>query len=138
LQGTNSTVGVVPGLGGSQQLLFLLKTTTAQISSGAATSFTINVMFNNQVISFETSAANRGLDFTGYQNSASLWSISYSPCYYNNIVVCEKYNNATPNFNVKTLVNTTSTMNFYGMYTFQCGSVYTSPSASGCSSNCAS
>ena len=35
LQGTNSTVGVVPDLGVSQQLLFLLKTSTAEMSQGA-------------------------------------------------------------------------------------------------------
>lgn len=54
LQGTNSTVGVVPDLGTSQQLLFLLNTPTGSISSGlnAATSFTIQLMFNNAVIGF--------------------------------------------------------------------------------------
>ena len=42
LQGTNSSVGIIPDLGVSQQLLFLLKTTTGDISAGgnSATDFT--------------------------------------------------------------------------------------------------
>lgn len=54
LQGTNSSIGIIPDLGTSQQLLFLLNTPTGSISSGsvASTSYTINLMFNSQVISF--------------------------------------------------------------------------------------
>jgi hypothetical protein len=136
LQGTNSTIGVVPDLGTSQQLLFLLNTPTGSISSGGTTSYTIQLMFNNGVIGFETAGAGRGLDFVGYGTSGSVWSITTSPCFAN-VVVCEKYNNNTPTYNIKTLVNTGATTNFYGMYRFQCGSTYTSPSAPGCSSNCA-
>ena len=42
LTGTNSSVGIIPDLGVSQQLLFLLKTTTADMSAGgnAATDYT--------------------------------------------------------------------------------------------------
>ena len=53
LQGTNSTVGIVPDLGTSQQLLFLMKTLTGSISgASAATNYQIQLMFNNKVISF--------------------------------------------------------------------------------------
>jgi hypothetical protein len=54
LTGTNSSVGIVPDLGTSQQLLFLLNTPTGSISSGgiASTNYSINLMFNSQVISF--------------------------------------------------------------------------------------
>lgn len=88
LQGTNSTVGVVPDLGTSQQLLFLLKTPTSSIYSGsnAATDYTIQLMFNNYVIGFESSAAGRGLDFVGYLTSSTAWSISGSPCFYQTVV----------------------------------------------------
>ena len=43
LQGTNSSVGIIPDLGTSQQLLFLLNTPTGSISAGGndATDFTI-------------------------------------------------------------------------------------------------
>lgn len=39
---------------------------------------------------------------------------------------------------MKAFVNTGATLNYYGMYNFQCGSAYTSPSAPVCASNCAS
>jgi hypothetical protein len=88
LQGTNSSIGIIPDLGTSQQLLFLLNTPTSSISSGSigSSNFTTNLMFNSQVIGFETSAAGRGLDFVGYLISTSAWSISGSPCYYSAIV----------------------------------------------------
>ena len=54
LQGTNSSVGVIPDLGTSQQLLFLLNTPTAQVTNGAntATNYTISLMFNSKVVGF--------------------------------------------------------------------------------------
>ena len=54
MTGTNSSIGVIPDLGVSQQLLFLLKTTTADISAGsnAATDYTIELMVNSMVIDF--------------------------------------------------------------------------------------
>lgn len=53
LQGTNSTVGIVPDLGTAQQLLFLMKTLTGSISGGnLATDYQIQLMFNSKVISF--------------------------------------------------------------------------------------
>ena len=84
LQGTNSSVGIIPDLGVSQQLLFLLRTTTNDMSAGgnAATEFTTELMFNSDVISFETSGAGRGLDFVGYLTGSSAWSISGSPCFF--------------------------------------------------------
>lgn len=53
LQGSNSTVGVVPNIGYSQQLLFLLKTPTS-IYSGASTSHSLTTLliYNPNVISF--------------------------------------------------------------------------------------
>ena len=137
LQGSNSSVGIIPDLGVSQQLLFLLKTGTADISAGgnAATHFTTELLFNSGVITFETSGAGRGLDFVGYLTGSTAWSISGSPCFFTTIV-CEKYNNNTPTHNVKSIVAATNSYNWYGMYNFECGSSY-NPSP-GCSSNCAS
>ncbi len=137
LQGTNSTIGVVPDLGTTQQLLFLLNTPTGSISGAiAVNNYKIQLMFNNGVIGFEsTDAAARGLDFVGYGTTNSVWSITTSPCYYYTSIVCEKYNNNTPTVNVKTLVNTGASTNFYGMYNFRCGTAFT-PSPS-CISNCA-
>jgi hypothetical protein len=88
LQGTNSSVGIIPDLGVSQQLLFLLKTTTSDISAGGnpATDYTIELMFNNGVISFESTGAGRGLDFVGYLTSSTAWSISGSPCYFSTVI----------------------------------------------------
>lgn len=80
--GTNNTVGIVPDMGTSQQLVFLLQTQLADVS-GATDFYTMNLMYNNKVIGFESDdlADTRGLDFVGYQNSSGNWSISYSPCY---------------------------------------------------------
>jgi hypothetical protein len=88
LQGTNSSVGVIPDLGTSQQLLFLLKTASSVITtvSNAATDFTIQLMFNNGVIGFESGVTTQGLDFVGYLSASTAWSISGSPCYYSAIV----------------------------------------------------
>jgi hypothetical protein len=87
LKGTNSTIGVVPDLGTTQQLLFLLNTPTANLINGLnVKTYTINLMFNNGVIGFESTAAGRGLDFVGYGTSLSVWSITTSPCYFSTIV----------------------------------------------------
>ena len=88
LQGTNSSVGIIPDLGVSQQLLFLLKTSTSDISAGgnAATDYTTELIFNSDVVTFETSGTGRGLDFVGYLTGSSAWSISGSPCFFSTIV----------------------------------------------------
>jgi hypothetical protein len=53
LQGTNTTIGIVPDLGVSQQLLFMMKVTTADIGSAAnGRSFVTKILYNNQVIGF--------------------------------------------------------------------------------------
>ena len=139
LQGSNSSVGIIPDLGVSQQLLFLLKTGTGDISAGgnAATHFTTELLFNSGVITFETSGAGRGLDFVGYLTGSTAWSISGSPCFFTTIV-CEKYNNNTPTHNVKSIVAATNSYNWYGMYNFECGTSYSPTPSPTCSSNCAS
>jgi len=88
LQGSNSSVGVIPGLGTSQQLLLLLKTPVGSIttSGNPATDYTIQLMFNNGVIGFESGVTNQGLDFVGYLNSTGGWSIQGAPCYYSAVV----------------------------------------------------
>ena len=87
LTGTNSSVGIIPDLGVSQQLLFLLKTTTSDTSTGiGATDYTTELIFNSEVITFETTGAGRGLDFVGYLSGSSAWSISGSPCFFNALV----------------------------------------------------
>jgi hypothetical protein len=49
--GTNNTVGVVPDMGYNQQLVFLLKTPSAQVS-GATDYYTMNLLYNNKVIGY--------------------------------------------------------------------------------------
>jgi len=65
--GTNNTVGVVPDLGDSQQLVFLIQTAQADVSGGTDF-YTMNLLYNNKVIGFESDdlADTRGLDFVGY------------------------------------------------------------------------
>lgn len=73
----------------------------------------------------------------GYLGSLSAWSISGSPCYYA-AIVCEKYNNDTPTYNVKSIVNASASgINFYGFYNFQCGTSYSPTPSPTCNSNCA-
>jgi hypothetical protein len=138
LQGSNSSVGIIPDLGVTQQLVFLLKTSTTDISAGGnpATDFTIQLLFNSYVIGFETTGAGRGLDFVGYLTGSTAWSISGSPCYYQT-VVCEKYNNDTPTYNTKTLQSANIGINWYGQYNFKCGTSYSPTPSPACSSNCA-
>jgi hypothetical protein len=126
ISGTNTTIGVVPDLGVSQQLLFMMKVTNSDIgSAGNGRNFMTKIMYNNKVIGFESGYSAYGLDFVGYQNSSGLWSISLSPCFKTGNVVCEKYNNGTPTKNKQTQVgSSTSTSNFYGMYQFSCGDAY--------------
>lgn len=53
ITGTNTTIGVVPDLGGSQQLLFMMKAANADIgTSGNGKIFVTKVMYNNKVIGF--------------------------------------------------------------------------------------
>jgi len=65
--GTNNTIGIVPDLGTSQQLVFLIQTQPADVS-GATDKYTMNLLYNNKVIGFESDdlADSRGLDFVGY------------------------------------------------------------------------
>jgi len=88
LRGTNSTVGIVPDLGVSQQLLLLMKVGSVAGGSGTGNQFKMRLLFNNKVIGFETGGESRGLDFVGYDSANSVWSISYSPCHITNNVVC--------------------------------------------------
>lgn len=118
-QGTNTTMGIVPDLGVPQQLLFLMKVNT--ISSGAGNNFEMRVLYNNKAIGFETEdAASRGLDFVGYDNSKSVWSISKTRCHADGNVVCEKYNTVTPTKNIQVKSNGTNNKDFYGLYKFRC------------------
>ena len=74
------------------------------------------ILYNNKAIGFESGSEERGLDFVGYQSSTGNWSIEYSPCHKDSNVVCEKYNEDTPDKNKQIRVNTTT--NFYGLYQF--------------------
>ncbi len=115
-------MGIVPDLGTSQQLVFLIQTQLADVSGGTDY-YTMNLLYNSKVIGFESDdmADARGLDFVGYENASGNWSISYSPCYQVGQLLCEKYNNDTPTANVQVRMNTTQSYNYYGMYKFGCG-----------------
>lgn len=53
ISGTNTTIGVVPDLGVSQQLLFMMKVTNSDIgSAGNGRNFMTKIMYNNKVIGF--------------------------------------------------------------------------------------
>ena len=51
MNGLNSTVGIVPDLGVSQQLLFLLNTNDIS-TNGTGDSYVIKLLYNNKVIGF--------------------------------------------------------------------------------------
>jgi hypothetical protein len=123
LRGTNSTIGIVPDLGVSQQLLLLMKVNSVAGGSGSGNAFKMRLLYNNKVIGFETGADTRGLDFVGYDSANSVWSISYSPCYITNNVVCEKYNADTPTQNIQ--IRNNASTNFYGLYKFNCAQAFT-------------
>ncbi len=137
--GTNNTIGVVPDMGSSQQLVFLLQTSAADIDLGGGNAYTMQLIYNNKVIGFEDdNSSTRGLDFVGYQASTGNWSIEYSPCYQAGNVVCEKYNADTPLKNVQVRVNTANANNFYGMYKFSCGTAFAGGATCGgaCADEC--
>lgn len=137
--GNNLTMGIVPDLGVPQQLLFLMKVPT--VSNGAVSNdYHMRVLYNNKAIDFETlDGARRGLDFVGYDNAQSVWSISKSPCHAEGHIVCEKYNVVTPEKNTQIRNPGSNSKNFYGLYRFECGSAYTgTPSCVGgdCATAC--
>ncbi len=49
--GTNNTIGIVPDLGTTQQLVFLIQTQLADVS-GATDYYQLNLLYNNKVIGF--------------------------------------------------------------------------------------
>lgn len=49
--GVNNTIGIVPDLGTSQQLVFLLQTQLADVSGGTDY-YQMNLLYNNKVIGF--------------------------------------------------------------------------------------
>lgn len=52
LRGTNSTIGIVPDLGVSQQLLLLMKVNSVAGGSGSGNAFKMRMLYNNKVIGF--------------------------------------------------------------------------------------
>lgn len=50
--GTNNTVGIVPDLGNSQQLVFMLQTLNSDIDIGEGNDYSIKLLYNNKVIGF--------------------------------------------------------------------------------------
>jgi hypothetical protein len=52
LTGTNSTIGIVPDLGVSQQLLLLMKVNSVAGGSGSGNAFSMRLLYNNKAIGF--------------------------------------------------------------------------------------
>lgn len=52
MSGTNSTIGIVPDLGVSQQLLFLMKVNSITASGGTGNDFHTRILYNNKAIGF--------------------------------------------------------------------------------------
>jgi hypothetical protein len=52
LTGTNSTIGIVPDLGVSQQLLLLMKVNAVSGGSGSGNAYSMRLLYNSQVIGF--------------------------------------------------------------------------------------
>lgn len=136
MTGTNSTIGIVPDLGVSQQLLLLMKVDSVAGGTGSGNQFKMRMLYNNKVIGFETGADSRGLDFVAYDNANQVWTIEYAPCYISGSVVCEKYNADTPTSNIQIRTTDASGLFNYGLYKFDCAQAYTaSPSCA--NGNCA-
>jgi hypothetical protein len=135
-KGSNSTVGIVPDMSGSQQLLLLLNVPQNLMDNGGASmAYTMKLMYNSKVISFESGAQSLGLDFVGYSTSATAWTISTTTCYQDSAIMCQKYSdtlNAQTN-NALNQVNDSSGNSLYGIYTFQCGSSVNTSSLCGAS-----
>lgn len=121
--GSNSTVGIIPDLSSSQQLLFLLNVPTSSMDSGTSNNtFVMKLLYNSKVIGFETGASGLGLDFVGYNSTSSTWSISMTPCYTDAAIMCEKYNDDNGNqFNLQATVKDADEQSVYGIYVFNCG-----------------
>ena len=52
MTGSNSTIGIVPDLGITQQLLFLMNVDTASMSGGSGNDFQMRILYNNKAIGF--------------------------------------------------------------------------------------
>ena len=139
--GSNATVGVVPDLSGSQQLLFFMNVPQASMDVGSSSNlYTMKILYNPNVIGFETGADGLGLDFVGYSSALGAWSISYTSCYTDAAIMCQKYNNnGNQTMNSQTTVNDSSGNPLYGIFVFNCGgSVNTTTYCPGsvCKSTC--
>lgn len=121
--GSNATVGVVPDLTGSQQLLFLLNVPQGSMDGGSSSNlYTMKILYNPNVIGYETGADGLGLDFVGYSTALGTWSISYTSCYTDAAIMCQKYNNNGNQLqNSQTTVNDSSGSPLYGIFVFNCG-----------------
>ena len=121
--GSNATVGVVPDLSGSQQLLFFMNVPQASMDVGSSSNlYTMKILYNPNVIGFETGADGLGLDFVGYSSALGAWSISYTSCYTDAAIMCQKYNNnGNQTMNSQTTVNDSSGNPLYGIFVFNCG-----------------
>lgn len=121
--GTNATVGIIPDLSGSQQLLFFLNVPGSAMDTGSTNNtYAMKIMYNSKVLGFESGASGLGLDFVGYNSTNSSWSISTTACYTDAAIMCQKYNNDGGNTqNIQATVNDTNGNSLYGIYVFNCG-----------------
>lgn len=124
-QGNASTVGVVPNLNTSQQLIFLLNVPQSKMSTLSGNNqYQMKLLYNSHVIGFETGAEGMGLDFAGWSTATNNWTIQTTSCYQTNKVVTQKYfDNFTgyQTINTHKILRDTMNNSMYGIFNFQCG-----------------
>lgn len=123
--GSTTTVGIVPNLNVSQQLIFLLNVPQSKMSTmSGSNAYEMKLLYNSHVIEFENGTEGLGLDFAAYNLTAANWSISSTPSYQTDKLVSQKYFDNFTGYqasNTHKILRDSMNNSLYGIFRFQCG-----------------
>ncbi|EAR88266.2 transmembrane protein, putative (macronuclear) [Tetrahymena thermophila SB210] len=120
LTGQLNTVGIIPSLQTSQQLIFFLKVTPSQIGTDN-NYYRMSILYNPSVVKYVTGYETKGIDFAAYSSTNSKWELDQFVCYSQANKQCVWYNK--PQLQANTIEFTYNSLisNPYAFVRFECG-----------------
>ncbi|KAL4476525.1 hypothetical protein ABPG74_010258 [Tetrahymena malaccensis] len=120
LTGQLNTVGIVPSLQTSQQLIFFLKVTPAQIGVDG-NYYRMSILYNPSVVKYVTGYETQGIDFAAYNSANSKWELDQFTCYAQTTKQCVWYNKPQVQANTIEFTYNSLISNPYAFVRFECG-----------------
>ncbi|KAL4473220.1 hypothetical protein ABPG72_015601 [Tetrahymena utriculariae] len=120
LTGQLNTVGIVPSLQTSQQLIFFLKVTPAQTGTDG-NYYRMSILYNPSVVKYVTGFETKGIDFAAYSSASSKWELDQFTCYSQATKQCVWYNKPQLQTNAIEFTYNSLISNPYAFVRFECG-----------------